>query len=197
MYPLLRPIFNRGGAGRSMTRKESIEAINPLVREHQKLLHAYDAALRTLGDRDLAAQINSGMNRARTELAKLRETIYSLGGDTSNGVDLDPDVHLGDTDAAIVHALDERERAYRDALQRTLEMPHQQLRSTAILENNITGSKTRLDTLYPFVTRMRKPDSRPEHSLPVPEDNTETPVDLHPDERHAREQPAIDIPDRR
>ena len=199
MYPLLQPIFNKGGAGRSMTREESVEAISPLVREHQQLLHAYDAAIRTLSDRDLAAQLNNGMNRARTELAKLRETIYSLGGDTSNGTDLDPDnVHLGDSDAAIVHALDERERAYRDALQHTLKLPHQQLRSTAILENNIKGSNARIDTLDPFVTRMRKPERRAEsRPEPVPTDNTATPVDLAPDAQHAREQPAIDIPDRR
>jgi hypothetical protein len=199
MYPLLQPIFNRGGAGRSMTREESVEAISPLVREHQKLLHAYDAAIRTLGDRDLAARLNDGMNRARTELAKLRETIFSLGGDTSNGVDLDPDVHLGTSDAAIVHALDDRERAYRDALQRTLKMPHQQLRSTAILENNLKGSAARLDVLYPFVTRMRKPENAAEGrpAPAVPMDNTMTPVDLEPDAQHAREQPVIDIPPRR
>jgi hypothetical protein len=199
MYPLLRPIFNKGGAGRSMTREESVEAISPLVREHQKLLHAYDAALRTLGDRDLAATINSGMNRARAEHAKLRETIYSLGGDTSNGVDLDPNMDLGASDAAIVHALDERERAYRDALQRTLKMPHHQMRSIAILENNVAGSNARIETLHPFVTRMRKPERRAEGRPvePVPTDDTATPVDLAPDEQHAREQPVIDIPDRR
>lgn len=200
MYPLLQPILNRGGAGRSMTREESVEALSPLVREHQKLILAYDAAIRNLDDRDLAARINSGMNRARTELAKLRETIFSLAGNTSNGVDLDPDdVNLGDSDAAIIHALDDRERAYRDALEHTLNLPHQQLRSTAILENGIKGSNARIDTLYPFVTRMPKPESRNEGrpTPPVPEDNTETPVDLHPDEQHAREQPVIDIPDRR
>ena len=199
MYPLLQPIFNKGGAGRSMTREESVEALSPLVREHQKLLLAYDTAIRTLRDRDLAAQINSGMNRARTELAKLRETIFSLGGDTSNGVDLDTDVRLGDSDAAIVHALDDRERAYRDELQRTLKLSHHQMRSIAILENTVKGSNARLDTLYPYVTRMRKPERPAEERPPepVPVDDTATPIDLHPDEQHAREQPVIDTPDRR
>ena len=199
MYPLLQPIFNRGGAGRSMTREESVEAISPLVREHQQLLHAYDVAIRTLGDRDLAARLNDGMNRARTELAKLKETIFSLAGTPPNGVDLDPDVRLGTSDAAIVHALDDRERAYRDALQDTLKMPHQQLRSTAILENNLKGSNARIDVLYPVVTRMRKPENAPERrpTPAVPVDNTATPVDIHPDEQHAREQPVIDIPARR
>jgi hypothetical protein len=202
MYPLLQPILNRGGAGRSMTREESVEALVPLVVEHQRLLLAYEAAIRTLGDRGLADRLNDGMNRARTELGKLRETIFSLGGDSPNGVGLDTDVHLGTTDAEIVHALDERERAYRDALARNLALPHHQLRSTAIIENNIKGTKARLDVLHPVVTRMRRPETRPgarpsQPARPVPVDETtDTPVDVAPEERHAREQPVIDIPPR-
>jgi hypothetical protein len=195
MHPLLQPVFNRGGIGRSMSREESAEVLNPLVRQHQQLLLAYDTAIRTLGDRDLADRLNVGMNRARTELAKLRESVYSLAGDPPNGVDLDPDVHIGDTDAEIIHALDERERAYRDALEKTLGMRDMQLRSIAILENNIKGSKARIDVLHPVVTRMRRPESRP--ARPVPVDETATPVDVAPEEQHARQQPVIDIPDRR
>jgi hypothetical protein len=178
-----------------MTREESVEALVPLVHEHQRLLLAYDTAIRTLADRDLADRLNAGMNRARTELAKLHETIYSLGGTAPTGVGLDTDVRLGATDAEIIHALDDRERAYRDALEKALDLPHHQLRSTAILENNIKGSKARLDTLYPAVTRMRRPESRPARPVPVDE-TTDTPVDVAPEERHARQQPVIDIPPR-
>lgn len=188
MYPLIQSVMNRGGAGRSMTRAESVDALNPLIRRHHALLHAYDAAIRDLGDRDLAAQLNDGMNRARTELAKLKETVFSLAGDPPNGTDFDPDVHLGDTDAEIMYALDDAERAYRDALNDTLGMAHQQLRTTAILENNVTGSDARINVLHPIVTRMRRP------ARPVPVDETTaTPVDIHPDEHHAgaMEQPAI------
>ena len=188
MHPLLKPIFNRGGIGRSMSREESVDVFNPLIRQHHRLLHAYDAALRTLGDRTLADRVNGEMNRARTELAKLKETVFSLGGDAPNGTDLDPDVDLGRTDADILHALDDRERAYRDALEDVLARTDLQLHSTAILKNNLKGSKARLDMLHPAVTRMRRPDShagrRPARPVPV-DDVTGTPKDVAPDERHA------------
>ena len=199
MYPLVKSVMNRGGAGRSMTRQESVDVLIPLVRQHQNLLHAYDAAIRHLGDRDLAAHLNEGMNRARTELAKLKETVFSLAGTPPNGTGLDPDLRLGNTDAEIIHALDDAERAYRDALNDTLGMAHHQLRTTAILENNITGSEARLGVLHPIVTRMRRPDSRPTHATSVPVDAaTETPIDVPHDEHHAgaKKQPAIDIPPR-
>lgn len=184
MYPLIQSVMNRGGAGRSMTREESVEAILPLVDRHHALLHAYDAAIRSLGDRDVAARLNSGMNRARTELAKLKETVFSLAGTPPNGTDLDPNVRLGDTDAEIIHALNDAERDYRNALQDTLGLAHHQLRTTAILENNVIGSNARLDVLHPIVTRMRKPGSSPARSIPV-DDATGRPVDVPHDERHA------------
>ncbi|MEP0548423.1 MAG: hypothetical protein ABJF88_15915 [Rhodothermales bacterium] len=199
MYPLVKSVMFRGGAGRSMTREESVDALMPLVRRHHDLLHAYDAAIRHLGDRSLADRLNDVMNRARTELAKLKETIFSLAGTPPNGTDLDPDVRLGGTDAEIIHALDDAERAYRNALNDTLGLAHHQLRTTAILENNVTGSEARLGVLHPIVTRMRRPDSRSTRATSVPvDDATETPVDLAHDEHHAgaMKQPAIDIPPR-
>ncbi len=198
MYPILKPFLNLGGAGHSMTREQSAEALNPLVTQHGRLILAYDAALRHLADRDLAARLNDGMNRLRTELAKLKETVFSLAGTPPNGTHLDPDVHLGDTDAEIVHRLDDAERAYRDALHDALDLPHQQLRTVAILENNVKGSDARIGVLHPFATRMRRPDDRP--AVSVPEDRvTDVPADLAPDVQHAGadEQPVIEIEDRR
>lgn len=197
MYNVLKPLLNRGGAGYSMTREESAAAMNPLIEQHGALILAYDAALRQFADRDLAASLNEGMNRARTELAKLKETVLSLAGSPPNGVRLETNVHLGDTDAEIVHRLDALERAYRDALTEALDLPHQQLRSTAILENNLKGSEARIGMLHPFVTRMRRPSSSP-HAVAVPTDReTGVPADLAPDTRHAdvHEQPVIEVED--
>ncbi len=198
MYNVLKPFLNRGGAGHSMDRRTSADALNPLVTQHGRLILAYDAALRHLEDRDLAAHLNDGMNRLRTELSKLKETVLSLDGSPPNGVRLDPDLHPGDTDAEIVHRLDDLERAYRDALHDALALPHQQLRTTAILENNLKGSDTRIGVLHPFATRMRRPDERPA-SRSVPVDRvTDVPVDLAPDAQHAGvdEQPVIEVEDR-
>lgn len=171
MYPILRPFLNKGGAGRSMTRAESIDALNPVIHRYAELLMAYEAALRDLSDRDLAGALDGVMSRARTELAKLKESVFALGGTPPNSTDLDPaDVRLGRDDAEILHALNERERAYRDALRDAIDLPHHQMRTTAILKNNLTGSEDRLGVLHPMVTRMRRP--------------TDTPA-LDRDERHA------------
>ena len=197
MYPLVKSVMNRGGAGRSMTRQESAESLMPLVRQHHNLLHAYGAAIRHLGDRDLAARLNDGMNRARTELSKLKESIFSLAATPPNGTDLDPDIRLGDTDEEIIYTLDEAERAYRDALHDTVGFAHHQLRTTAILENNLTGSEARIGVLHPIVTRMRRPEThRDSHAAHVPVDAaTETPIDIVHDEHHAgvKNQPVIDV----
>ena len=162
MYPILRPFLNKGGAGRSMTREESIDALNPVVHRHAELLLAYGAAIRDLSDRGLAEALDGVMNRARTELAKLKESVFALGGTPPNSTDLDPAaVRLGRDDAEILHALDDRERAYRDALSDTIGLPHHQIRTTAILENNLKGSEARIGVLHPMVTRMRRPSSTP------------------------------------
>lgn len=162
MYPILRPFLNKGGAGRSMTREESIDALEPVIHHHAGLLMAYEAALRDLSDRDLADALDGVMSRARTELAKLKESVFSLGGTPPNSTDLDPaDVRLGRDDAEVLHALHERERSYRDALRDAIGLPHHQLRTTAILENNLTGSEDRLGVLHPMVTRMRRPSGTP------------------------------------
>ncbi|MEM1042513.1 MAG: hypothetical protein AAGI91_07770 [Bacteroidota bacterium] len=202
MYNVLKPILNRGGAGYSMTRAESAAALNPLVDQHGQLILAYSAALRHLADRDLAATLNEGMNRLRTELFKLKETVLSFAGVPPNGVRLNADVHLGDTDAEIVHRLDDLERAYRDALREALDLPHHQLRTTAVLENHLKSSEVRVGVLHPFVTRMRRPSSdRPSQSRPavdVPVDReTSVPADLDPDTLSAdmHEQPVIEVED--
>lgn len=157
MYPILKPLLKLGGAGRSMTRRETVEAVNPLVRRHAELIHAYDAALRALSDRGIADALGGVMPNLRTDLAKLKETVFSLGGTPPNSTDLDPAVHLGNDDAEILHTLDDAERGYREALREAIGMPHHQLRTTAILENGLKGSEDRLGVLHPVVTRMRRP----------------------------------------
>ncbi len=199
MYPILRPLLNKGGAGRSATRAETAEMLNPAVRRHIELIAAYEVALRDLRDRGLAERLNDGMNRLRTELAKLKSTVLALGGTPPNGTDLDPeDLTLGATDAEIVHALADAERGYGRALADVLDYPHHQIRTIAILENNRAGSAGRMGVLGPLADRLPRPAERPlvppAAPTAAPEDPvTGQPADLHIPERHAGpgEQPAI------
>lgn len=185
MYPILRPILNRGGAGFSMSRPETVEHFNRILRQHQQLINSYDAALRDLADRDIAATIEPVMNRLRTELAKLRETVLANGGAAPSGIDLDPaTVHLGSTDYDILQALSEQERAYRDALQAEIDRPNHQMRSYAIIENNHKGSLARLDVLHPIVTRLPRPDARRTSPAPI-DPETGAPADIPQSEHHS------------
>ena len=154
MYPILRPILNRGGAGRSLNRADTVEMLVPLVSRHQELIFAYDAALRRLADREAAGRIEPVMSRLRNDLMKLRETVFALGGTAPSGVDIDREAVLaGQNDGEILHALHEAERAYRDAINEVLEYPHHQMRTIAILENHRAGSEARLDVLHPMASR--------------------------------------------
>jgi len=177
MYPIFRPIFQKGGIGRSLSREDTIEALNPLIELHGTLLAEYAAALISLGDRKLAAQLETVMPQHRTELAKLRETVLANGGIPTTGVGttIDP-AQLGSNDGEILHAVEQREREYRDALKKALDYPHHQIRTIAILENNVTGSTERIGVLRPLVDRTPR---RARREQPVAVDEvTGQPVDL-------------------
>jgi hypothetical protein len=178
MYRLLRPVLNKGGAGRSASRQDTIDALLPLVERHAVLLVTYDAALRTLSDRRLAEELEPGMNRLRTELGKLRETVLSSGGTPPNTIGLEARV-TADSDRGILEAIEAAERDYRQALRDVLGYPHHQIRTQAILNNNLTGSEERLGRLRPLVDRAPT-RRRVATSVPVDEVTT-TPADLpHP-----------------
>jgi hypothetical protein len=190
MYPLFRPLLNKGGAGRSLSREDTVEALNPLVDRHGRLLAAYDVAIRTLGDREAAQRIEATMNRSRTELAKLRETVLSNGGIPPTGIGLrDEWLDLGSNDSEILRNLRQREEDYRAALREALDYPHHQIRTIAILENNVTGSNERLDVLGALVDGA----SSERQARPAPVDEvTEHPADLEHTVQHddPDEQPA-------
>lgn len=190
---MFRPILNRGGAGKSMSRPETVERFNPLVEQMIGLIMAYDDALGRLPDREAAAQINAFMNDARAQLGKLKETVLANGGVPPSGIDREPgQSDLGRTGDDALHALDKLERDFRDTLVRELDdRLHHTERARSICENLLEGSSARLDALHPLASRARR--SGPLHD--VPRDlETHEPVDLQVPERHAGpdEQPQID-----
>jgi hypothetical protein len=190
MYPIFRPLLNKGGAGRSLSREDTIEKLNPLVDQHGRLILAYNTAIRTLGDRAIAQEVERVMNRLRTELSKLKETVLACGGIPPNGVGLrDEAEELGANDGAILHSLEQHEREYRKALREALDYPHHQIRTIAILENNVTGSDERIQALRPLVDKT--PRSTRRQSVPLDEE-TALPADLERTPQHddSNEQPA-------
>jgi hypothetical protein len=161
MYPFLRPFLNKGGAGPSLSRADSAARLLPLVERHLDLHNAYEVAIDRMDDKALADKLRALLKRARVELAKLNETVYSLGGTPPHGVDRElKDYDLGATDAHRVHTLDTYERAYRDALTDEIQQNHM-LRTLAIIENNRRASEERLTALRQATERLPRPADLP------------------------------------
>lgn len=158
MYPVLRPILGRGGAGKYITRAESVERLLPYVPMHHRLLHAYDYTLERMRDDAGKERLLALMPLARTEAGKLSETIFSLGGTPSNGTNLEPgETGVGSADAEMLHHVADMERAYHDALLEEVDAVHHQERTRSILQAVATGSAARLEAIREITNRLPRP----------------------------------------
>ena len=132
---MLNPILNKGGWGVSTTNADTVEALNPLLAAHVRLIFAYDALLAALGpgspDADALA---ARMPTLRADSGKISEVILSLGGTPRSGTDVEPGSVAVDGDAAaMLTALADREAAYRDALDAVIDTGRQQIRTASVL----------------------------------------------------------------
>lgn len=147
----LDAILNKGGAGKSLSRSETAEYLVPLVQQQNELIFAYERAIQTMDDRSLAQLLEDLQPRTRADVQKLDEMIYSNGGTAPNGTDLAPeDFELGDSDAARLGSLFDREQTFRNAVETEYERRDPKryaFRTLATLENVLNGSNARLDTL--------------------------------------------------
>ena len=151
MFPALRPILNKGGAGRYISREESVERLLPVVDRQLDLVYLYDAAVSRLGDGPAKERITAIMPYLRTELSKLYETVFSLGGTAPTGVARDPlALDPGASDADRLGALVDAEGDFGAALREEADGVHHQERTRAILNHNAAASESRLDLLREF-----------------------------------------------
>ncbi|GAB5534777.1 MAG: hypothetical protein Rubg2KO_10260 [Rubricoccaceae bacterium] len=151
MFPALRPILNKGGAGRYISREESVERLQPMVVHQLDLVYLYDSAVSRLADSPAKTRLVSIMPNLRTELSKLYETVYSLGGTAPTGVERDAlATDPGETDAERLGALVDAETAFGEALREEADAVHHQERTRAILLHNADASSSRLSVLREF-----------------------------------------------
>lgn len=153
-------IFQKGGIGQSLSRQDTIDRLNPLIKQHMELNHAHNAVIGALSDADLAAALSAEQRIARMDVGKMMETVFSAGGVAYNGVELEPaSYHLGDTDDDMLFELLDRETALRDAVDAEFKLDglEHQIRTKAILNNVLTHSQQRLDLLKTATKRRRRP----------------------------------------
>ena len=145
MFPALRPILNKGGAGNYISREASVERLRPIIVRQLDLLRAYDHVGKRLADPGARQRFEEVvLPNLRTETGKLYETIFSLGGSAPTGADSDWAASgLDGDDASMLRGLLDRDRVYGDALSTEMDEVHHQERTRAILGHNASKADDR------------------------------------------------------
>lgn len=149
MFPALRPVLNKGGAGNYITRAESVERLRPLIADQLTLLRDYDHVAKRLQNAGASLRFQEVvLPNIRTELNKLYETILSLGGSAPTGAEMDWTASgLDGSDSELVKALLDRDQAFGDRMREEMEAVHHQERTRAIIGHNADKSNDRLNML--------------------------------------------------
>jgi hypothetical protein len=136
-------ILNKGWAGKTITREETAERLNSLMRPLIELLFMYDRVLGTAAQDGPAGDLRREMPALRADIGKVSESIMSCGAVAYSGTDLKSADVASNADWA--HVL-EREQAVERALEEERAVEHQ-IRSRAILKAVAANSKKRLELL--------------------------------------------------
>ena len=153
--PIAEALLGKGWMGRTISRAETVEHLNPLVEAHIKLNHAYRAVSRVADDPRVEEALETLLKTARADVGKLSETIFSAGGTAYNGTDLEPeDFDLGPDTATALPTLIEQEEAFQESVKTERNDVEHQMRTRAILELVRDNSKERLTVLKRIKKRL-------------------------------------------
>jgi|APHM01.1.fsa_nt_gi hypothetical protein len=152
--PIKEAILNRGWAGKTITRAETVERLNPLIRQFLKLNQNYQSVIRSHSDSAVSEALKRVQKTARADVGKLSETVLSCGGTPENGTNLDAeDVTLADDEFDMLHQLDDLETAFNETIERQLDEVEHQMRTRGILEAVKSNSSERLELVSDLIER--------------------------------------------
>ncbi|HYE58989.1 MAG TPA: hypothetical protein VD948_10805 [Rhodothermales bacterium] len=156
MHAVLDAILNKGGAGTTISRQETVDRINPLIEAHARLLHAYASVQQSLPPESLPSGLNEHLRTARMDVGKLAETVYSTGGVAYTGTDLEPGTERfeGGT-ASVLKALAAREEEFLGQVRDELKDVDHHIRTRAILGNVEKHTAERLDAVREAARKAR------------------------------------------
>jgi hypothetical protein len=158
--PLAKLIFKKGGFGQTISRAETVERVNPLIKKHFELNHSYGYVIRHHDQPEVVDALRALAKTGRMDVGKLSETVLSAGGVHYNGTDLDEDdFDLGDDPTEMLFRLRDLEQTFRDAVSQELKDITHQLRTVAILELVESNSTDRLNALREMTKRLHRPSS--------------------------------------
>ncbi len=150
-------LLQKGWAGKTISRMETADRLNPLIRQLIELNYTYDAAARATSMPELAEGIDKQQKTSRADVGKLAETVFSCGGTAYNGTDIEPQrFSVGGTDRELIGSLLESEQAMLRAIDSESHIEHQ-MRTRAILSVLRQNGEDRLDFLRQMNAIARKP----------------------------------------
>lgn len=152
--PIKEALLNRGWAGQTLSRSETVEHLNPLIQQHIELNHHYEAAIRTCDDERVVDVLERLQKTARADVGKLSETVLSCGGTPYNGTDLEPDdFTVTGSLLDLFEDLHAMETEFSEALGDELDLEHQ-MRTRGVLEAVKSNSTDRLNALSAVYRRI-------------------------------------------
>ena len=155
--PIKEALLGRGWAGKTISRAETVEHLNPLLLQFLKLNHNYEYVIRTHSDAAVTEALERVQKTARADVGKLSETILSAGGTPENGTDLEPeDFNLGGDELEMLYQLQDLETEFNEALTRQRQEIEHQMRTRGILEALKSNSGERLELLADLIERAQR-----------------------------------------
>jgi len=152
--PIKEALLNRGWAGKTISRAETVERLNPLLLQFLKLNHYYQSVIRTHSDRAVTEALQRVQKTARADVGKLSESILSAGGTPENGTDLEPeDFTLGGDDLDMLRQLKDLEADFNESITHERQEIEHQMRTRGILEALKSNSTERHDLLGDLIER--------------------------------------------
>lgn len=134
-------LLKQGWAGRTISRAETIDQLNPIIRTMTVASLYWTSAASRL-DGSAREAVDAALKTLRMDIGKMCETVFSCGGVAYNGTDLEVADH--DPGEDVWATLRAQEQALAEALKPQLEVEHH-MRTRAILaavaanhENRVT-----------------------------------------------------------
>lgn len=154
--PIKEAILQRGWAGNTISRAETVERLNPLILQLLKLNHNYEYVIRTHSDTAVCEALKRVQKAARADVGKLSETVLSCGGSPENGTNLEPeDFNLGTDELEMLSQLEDLETEFNQAVTHERQDVEHQMRTRGILEAVKSNSTERIELLDDLMERAQ------------------------------------------
>ena len=135
-------LLKKGWAGRTLSRAETADRLNPLIRTHMALNHAYSSAISRCSEKQLRQRLSTLQKKARTDVGRMMETVFSCGAVAYSGTDMEP-AQFELPDGEEFTELRKQEEAFLVELLAEKVLEHQ-MRTEAVLNQLIDSSQDRL-----------------------------------------------------